>query len=661
MVQEPGTDLMYVIERAGRIVRFDKDNTSVTTPELFGDIRGRVETNDSPGDERGLLGIAFHPDWPVTEEVFLAYTALGGSYLEDRVSRFTVAGDGTLNEGSEEILLAIDDNYSNHNGGMIAFGPDGMLYVGTGDGGSGGDPDENGQNTQALLGKILRIDVDTVSAPYPYGLPTDNPFIDDPSFAPEIHSWGWRNPWRFSFDRGTGELWVGDVGQNQIEEIDVAVAGSNYGWNTYEGTSCYDDTNNACDDGGFTVPVLEYPHTSGRNAVIGGYVYRGNAIPALVGTYVFGDASSAEIFQLLFDNQGAPRDLDDAGVVIADAGDYASSFAEDADGELYFMRVESNQILKLVPAGAPTPNTFPDRLSETGCVTAGDARVAASGMIPYGINHPLWSDGAAKTRFLALPDGATIGVGSDGDMTLPVGTVLMKHFLIDGLYVETRLLMRHADGGWAGYTYEWNPAQNDADLLAPAGKQKTLGNGQTWVYPSRNGCLSCHTGAAGRTLGLEVAQLNGGYQYDADSCGNQLTTWDAIGLFSAALSDDPANLPALPAVDDASAANDERARAVLHVNCSMCHRPAGGGGGNADLRVQTAFEDTNLCNATPAEGDLGVTGARLIVPGDPSRSLVSVRMHSTGVGRMPKLGSLVVDSAGTAVVDAFIDGLSTCP
>ena len=348
-------------------------------------------------------------------------------------------------------------------------------------------------------------------------------------------------------------------------------------------------------------------------------------------------------------------------MVVIGSGQYISSFSEDADGELYVLRVESNEIHRLVPAGAPVPSTFPDWLSETGCVDPTDEHQPASGMIPYGVNHALWSDGAAKGRYLALPDGATIDVDADGDMDLPIGSVVMKHFWVGGAYVETRLLMRHDDGAWAGYSYEWNQAQTDAALLPQAGKRRVLPNGQTWVFPSRNGCLSCHTAAAGRTLGLELAQQNRDFAYDAESCGNQLTTWDAIGLFTSALPGPVASLPALAAVDDAAASAEARARAVLHVNCSMCHRPNGGGGGNADLRVQTALAATNLCDVDPQEGDLGVNGAKLLMPGDPARSLVSVRMRRTGAGRMPKLGSLMVDPLGTAAIDAFITGLAACP
>ena len=197
-------------------------------------------------------------------------------------------------------------------------------------------------------------------------------------------------------------------------------------------------------------------------------------------------------------------------------------------------------------------------------------------------------------------------------------------------------------------------------LLSPAGKRKQLANGQSWVFPSRRACLQCHSAAAGRTLGLEVAQLNRTFEYGAGQCGNQLTTYDSIGLFTAPLPDTATNLPVLASRGDTTFPVQERALALLHVNCSGCHRP-GGTGGASDMRINTDFAAAGLCDVDPEAGELGVSGAMLIVPGDPEQSLVSVRMHRQGLGRMPRVGSLEVDEAGTDLVDAFIEGLASCP
>jgi uncharacterized repeat protein (TIGR03806 family) len=663
MLQEPGSSRMYVIERGGRIVRFEKDDANVTNPEVFGDIA--VATTDSGNDERGLLGMAFHPDWPAVQEVFLSYEGFGVNQpLSNIVSRFQVVND-FLDESSEEQLLFLDDFASNHNGGMIAFSPTDpcrtCLYAGTGDGGDanddhGGIP-ESGQNPGVLFSKILRIDVDARTDALPYGIPADNPFIDDSSFVPETWAWGFRNPWRWSFDRSTGDLWLGDVGQGSVEEIDRVERGGNYGWNTFEGNSCFDNSNNDCARGGFEAPVVTYQHGGGRISVTGGYVYNGAAIPSLQGFYLFADFGTGEIFKLVFDDQANAT-----AEVALDLSTNIASFSEDGDGELYVLDHVTGRIQKIVAAGPAPVDTFPKKLSETGCVNPNDATQPASGLIPYTVNHALYSDGAKKDRFVALPDGQQAHILDDGDIDFPIGTVFIKNFTVGNQKVETRLLVKHADGDWGGYSYEWNDAGTDADLLPPAGKTKTLNNGQQWTYPSRNGCLACHTDVAHRQLGWELSQLNGGFVYESTGrFANQLHTLDAIGVFDNALPAPLDQIAAFPPVDDVNASVESKARAYLHVNCAICHRPGGIGVANTDWRATTSFADMGLCNAQPTEGNLGVDGALRLVPGDPAHSLVSIRMKRLGAGRMPLLGSVIVDEQGTGVIDSWISSIQACP
>jgi uncharacterized repeat protein (TIGR03806 family) len=664
MLQEPGTTTMYVIERGGTVVRFDKSDATVTIPELFGDITDRVNTTDSGNDERGLLGMAFHPDWPAVQDVFLSYSAAAGpTGLQDRLSRFTLGVDGTIDESSEQVLISIDDPASNHNGGMIAFSPTdacrSCLYLGIGDGGNADGSFGTSQNKQTLLAKILRIDVDGTDPVKPYGIPADNPFVNDASFLPEIYAWGLRNPWRWSFDRGTGDLWAGDVGQNIVEEIDRIQAGGNYGWNVFEGDQCHtidNTTDPTCSLGGYTAPITTYVHGGGRVAVMGGYVYRGTALPALVGTYLYADFGSGEVFALQFDNAGNA-----SPAVVLDLPTNIASFSEDASGELYVLDHVTGRIQQIVPAGPQQPDTFPQTLSATGCVDASDATKAAAGLIPYTVNHALWSDGAVKERFAALPDGTKATILSDGDIDFPIGTVFMKTFRVAGQLVETRLLVHHDDGDWGGYSYEWNAQGTDANLVDPGGKTKTLANGQQWTYPTRNGCLACHTLAAHRQLGWELAQLNGGFVYPTGRFANQLHTLDVIGVFDSPLPDAPANLPAFPGVDDTQAPVENVARAYLHVNCSICHRPGGIGVADTDWRFQTDFASMALCGVTPTEGDLGVTGSLRMAPGDPSHSLISLRMKRLDANRMPLLGSVVVDTQGTTVIDNWITSVTACP
>lgn len=277
-----GDETIYVIEQAGRIMRIEPG----ASPQAYLDIRGRVGS----GGERGLLGLAFHPGFESNGRLFVNYTNTRG---DTRISEFS--GTATsANAGSEKQLLAIDQPFANHNGGAIAFDRTGMLLIATGDGGSGGDPQNNGQDLSTLLGKILRIDVDAGS---PYGIPADNPFRGRSGARPEILDYGLRNPWRISVDRQTGDLWIGDVGQGALEEIDLHAAplsaAKNFGWRIMEGRSCYNAS--SCNRGGLTGPVAQYDHSQGDRSVTGGSVYRGSASPKLRGFYFYGDAYSGFI------------------------------------------------------------------------------------------------------------------------------------------------------------------------------------------------------------------------------------------------------------------------------------------------------------------------------------------------------------------------------
>jgi uncharacterized repeat protein (TIGR03806 family) len=323
---------------------------------------------------------------------------------------------------------------------------------------------------------------------------------------------------------------------------------------------------------------------------------------------------------------------------------------------------------------------MPALLSATGCVDPSDPTKPAPTLIPYTVASPLWSDGAAKGRYFALPDDATIHVKDcalepetcmppdqggtyedEGDWDFPVGSVLMKTFSLDDRLVETRLLVRVGDFDWWGFSYEWLPDQSDAQLLAANadGYDREVAVGsemQTWHFPSRQQCLQCHTTAAGVALGPETSQLNFDFAYPNGVTGNQLETLAHAGLFEAA---PPARAP-YPDPFGAGTA-EERARSYLHANCAICHRPGSNFTG-FDLRYTTPFAETNLCNVPPEKGDLDVDGAMKLVPGDPGLSLISLRMHSTDpMTRMPQIGVRIVDDGATEVVDAWITGLTACP
>jgi len=320
----------FVVEQAGRVIAF-ANRSDVSEQNVFVDITDIVD--DDP-IEAGLLGIAFHPNYAENGQVFLSYTGNNGG-LVSYVSRFfSTDGGATLDPATEQRLIRLPQPFLNHNGGNILFGPDGYLYIGFGDGGSANDPGERSQNTLNLFGSILRIDVDGAE---PYAIPNDNPFAgnalcDGGSGAadcPEIFAYGLRNPWRWSFDRETGDLWAGDVGQNQIEEIDIIDLGGNYGWPFFEGTRCNTEAPMVNCSFVSIPPITEYGRSEGRS-VTGGYVYRGNAIPDLVGVYVYADISSRNLFQFFDAGSSTVEALLPIDIAI-------SSFAEDVLGELYVL------------------------------------------------------------------------------------------------------------------------------------------------------------------------------------------------------------------------------------------------------------------------------------------------------------------------------------
>ncbi len=674
LAQRPGDgSRWYLARRNGTLAHFPSQNpTALTTaaninpanPNPVAGVPGLEQ-----GGEGGFLGIAFHPKFAQNGKLYISFTAppranptIPGSTMQSIIGELTTTNGGDTFTAYKQIL-AFDNSAQggrNHKGGGIAFGKDGYLYASWGDGGGGDDPDAQGQTKNGFFSKVIRIDVDNPAGGNQYGIPNDNPFKNGGG-QPEVYAYGFRNPFRISIDRESGDLWVGDVGQNKWEEIDQAKLGGNYGWPCKEGTHEYITTANKCPSKiGLLDPIVEHEHVpAGTRSITGGVVYRGKAVPLISGAYVYGDYEALDLHLAQLD----PGTGTWKSTLINPQNPRVNwvDFAEDVDGEVYGVALNQGSIYKLVAAGPQPPDTFPTLLSQTGCVDPADAKKPAEGLIPYTVNAQLWSDGADKERFIALPDGQTITVNAEGDFELPVGSVVVKSFKIGGKLIETRLLVRHDDGGWAGYTYEWNDAQTDATLLRGS-KTKTVGS-QNWYFPSRGDCARCHTDAAGKTLGLEIGQLNGDFVYESTNrISNQLKTLEHIGMFAASLGKPPAELAVIPAVDG-SAGLEQRARGYLHSNCSMCHRPQGGGAGNLDLRFTTALKDTASCNVNGERGDLGVAGAKILVPGDATKSLLSIRARTTGgnANRMPPLASSVVDDKGVGVVDDWIKSLTACP
>ena len=341
-----GSGRIFVVEKAGLISAFP-NREDVTEAAAFLDIRGRV--NSGP-NEAGLLGLAFHPGYASNGRFYVYYTR---GNLVSRLSEFRVSGDpDRADAAGERVLLEVEQPASNHNGGQIAFGMDGYLYLGLGDGGGANDTFGNGQNPRTLLGAILRIDVDGRSGDLAYAIPEDNPYAGNSNgWREEIWAWGLRNPWRFSFDRQMGDLWAGDVGQNRWEEVDLIERGKNYGWNTMEGFHCFQPSS-GCDTAGLAMPVVDYNHSEG-NSITGGYVYRGPRLSRLAGVYLYGDYVTRRVWGLRYEDGRTVENR-----LIATSPSPIASFGEDASGEVYVVGYDGRIYVLDETPGTPPPADF---------------------------------------------------------------------------------------------------------------------------------------------------------------------------------------------------------------------------------------------------------------------------------------------------------------
>ena len=339
-----GTGRLFIVEQRG-VIKIARDGVASTHPFLG--IRDLVEDS---GPEQGMLSLAFHPDFERNATFLVAYTEASNSIV---IAKYTTAAGNPdrADPASQAVLLRIDKTYPEHNGGLLLFGPDGFLYISVGDGGQEAEPDGNGQRLDTLLGKMLRIDVDRPENGLAYGIPPDNPFVDEPGALPEIWAQGLRNPWRFSFDRLTGDLYISDVGAGEAEEVDFQPAdsagGDNYGWNVFEGRVCHrPNAGESCDGRGLIQPIWTYTHAeTGGCAIIGGYVYRGTALPQLAGAYLAADVCTGIVWAL--------RDQDGLWVatVLFRLDSVVSSFSEDASGELYLIGLRGH-VYKLAPGNS---------------------------------------------------------------------------------------------------------------------------------------------------------------------------------------------------------------------------------------------------------------------------------------------------------------------
>ena len=650
----PGTDRLFVGSRGGQAWSLPSDRNTGTADLIF----------DSG---REIYGIAFHPDFVENRFVYLFMTEQKPEPSRTRVARFQTSSEPpfVIDPDSEHIVLEFPS--SGHNGGCLKFGPDGFLYIGAGDGGNANDKHNTGQYLGDFLASILRIDIDGTHSAMSYAIPEDNPFRHTVGARPEIWAYGLRQPWKFSFDRETGELWVGDVGQQLWEMVYRVERGGNYGWSIMEGPQKF-RPNRQQGPTPIIPPVHAYQHHEGRS-VTGGFVYRGRRNPDLYGQYIFADYETGRVWGLNTEEKPTPtrRSLAQTDFDIA-------GFAEDHDGELYLLTYEDGRIYELSPTkSVGQPHSFPRMLSETGLFASVADHQPAPGVVPYSVNVPLWSDGADKDRLLALPDHSTITFERDSAWTFPDKTVLVKTFSLEmeegnpesSRRLETRILTLQGKN-WAGYTYLWNNEQTDAELLGPGPLERTLTirsagdpdhtRTQSWYFPSRADCRLCHNGTY-RVIGINTAQINldEGSQKDAENqSSNQLDRFQAHGLFAEPLPESPGDLPRLWPIEDESISIAKRARSYLHANCAHCHRYKGGGNSSFKLLAGLPLTETNTLNVRPQHETLGVDDAAIIVPGAPERSLVLHRMSTTGRGRMPQLATNRVDHVAVSLLERWI-------
>ena len=640
----------YVIEKKGRILALP------ARPDAGpGDAEVALRLTPHTAVESGLTDLAFHPDHEINRLAYVGYVAdLDGGGIAFRLSEFRRVEVGVA-LGEERVLLEVPKDHSEHVGGALAFGPDGYLYVSVGDDGNNRDGDPNparAQDPGTPYGKILRIDVDARDGSRPYGVPADNPTFDlgAPS---EVWAVGFRNPWRMAFDpEPPHSLWVSNVGERTFEEIERVEAGANHGWPVCEGR---------CDpaDERFVDPVHGYPTRSGA-AVIGGAVYRGAELPELVGRYVFADFVAQEIRAL--DTELAP---DEPGQVrpLVTAPFPVSSLVAGNGGELYAVGFSPGSLYRLIRNAAADASEPPALLSETGCFAslAGGDPVPVDGVVDYAVAQRFWSDGAAKRRQLALPDGFAIDTFDPKDWALPEGGLAIKHFYWRDRIIETRFLAHHEGGEYSGHTYAWDAAGGDAALVESGGATRSL-DGLEWDYPSRGECLRCHTAQAGYTLSLESRQLNvtlpdGRSQLDLLAAGHYLDT---------ASPERPEPYPTVAELGDDALPLAHRAASWLHVNCSSCHRGEGSAGrASWDARFDTPFAEKRLCGAAPFQAVGESTFApieALVAPGDHELSTLWLRAAARdGDVQMPPVGSRVVDADGAALLREWIDAAGECP
>jgi putative heme-binding domain-containing protein len=712
-----GMNRFFVAEHQGKMYSFPMDE-KCEKADLFLDPNADIHSWDPKGKVKNIdtvYGLAFHPQFEKNHYCYICYvlnSKKDGKQLPDgsRVSCFTVVGDNPprVDPKSEKIIITF--LAGGHNGGDLHFGKDGYLYISTGDGSSPNPPDalDTGQDCSDLLSSILRIDVNHEETGKAYRVPPDNPFVKLSGVRPEIWAFGFRNPWRMGFDRATGDLWVGDVGWELWEMVYRIQKGGNYGWSVMEGPQPVRPESRRG-----PTPILPpnyaFPHTEGAS-ITGGYVYRGKRLKELVGAYICGDWVTRKLWATKYerDKEAKPTPHEETGLSfdppdkivwhkeLAQGNQRIVAFGEDHDGELYFLDYDEKGAIYQIVSNEAVKDykpTFPKKLSETGLFSSVRDHVPAPGVVPFSVNAEQWADHATAERFVALPGTSTVKM-HDSPVSIPGGFFSGQVFFPkDGVLAKTISLeleagnpatrkrletqvLHFAGEAWRGYTYQWNDEQTDAILLPAAGGDRTFvvkdakapggTRKQNWHFHSRTECLTCHNPWAGHTLAFTLDQLNREHNYGRVT-DNQLRAFQHAGIASFSHKDwegkNETTLPGPPAVRltnprDVSANINERARSYLHANCAHCHRFGAGGTADLQLRYEIPLDEMKTVEIRPVQGTFEIHGAHIISPGDPFRSVLYYRMAKLGRGRMPHLGSEIVDERGLKLIHDWIRQLS---
>ncbi len=689
---EPTTGRAMVALQQNRILAFPNDPAAEQT-ETFLELKGMW-----------FYSLRFDPRYAESHWVYVF--ANGPENTEpkkkNRILRYEVK-DGKCDPASEHLVIEWISN--GHDGGEMDFGPDGMLYISAGDGTTDSDGNVTGQDLSDLNSGVIRIDVTHPDPGLGYSIPKDNPFLSIPGARGELWAYGFRNPWRLTFDPATGDLWVGDIGQDLYEMIEVVKRGDNYGWSVLEGGHPFRGLRKPGPTP-MTTAAIVHPHSEARS-ITGGLVYTGPRFKELQGAYLYGDYGTGKVWGARYR---------DGKIVwhreLADTPYQILGFAQDRAGDIYLVDY-GGQLFRLEPTpDGPRPE-FPRTLSASGVFTSlQDARVDP-GLFPYSVNAALWSDGTYKERALGIPDQGRLDFSEDGAWSFPDGTLLVKTFSLDleqgnpasRRRIETRYLIKQQNE-WVGYSYRWNEAQTDATLVEAAGltvdfriRDAAAPGGQrtqTWNYPSRADCMVCHSRAAGFVLGLSTLQMNRDGQLEAlerlgyfkldvlehlrvreerwkKSLAGPLRSllppvwqqvradlskrWKAELRVTGVLPQSPALYGHLADPEDPKEDLGRRARSYLHANCAQCHVEAGGGNSAIDLHINTQPDRMRIVDVKPLHDALETPDPRIIAPGDPGRSVLYRRITRRGPGQMPPLATQRVDDSAASLLREWISSL----